>query len=179
MTERVARVALVGPRGAGKTTIGRALATSLGWAFADADEQLAAAVGQPAGDYLRAVGEPAFRTVELQQTLPLLDADATVVALGGGGVLAPAVRAALQRPGGWTVLLIATPAVLAARIAQSPLLRPPLSALPLVAEVEAVLAARRPLYRAVANFECDTGERSIEAIVADLTASLRRRGIAP
>ena len=54
-------VALVGPRAAGKTTIGRLLAQGLGHRFLDGDDLLAAAVGMPAGVFLQRAGEREFR----------------------------------------------------------------------------------------------------------------------
>src|SRR5262249_10026393 len=95
----VRAVVLVGPRAAGKSTVGRLLAERLGFRFADGDDLLAVAAGRPAGEYLAAAGEPAFRRLEAQVTVAALAAaDAAVVALGGGAVTIDAVREALRRP---------------------------------------------------------------------------------
>ena len=64
MQGNISKVVLVGPRAAGKTTLGRALAAELSWEFVDSDDLLAVQVGQPAEDYLRLSGEQAFRKVE-------------------------------------------------------------------------------------------------------------------
>jgi shikimate kinase len=166
-------VVLVGPRGAGKSTVGRALALRLGCAFADGDELLAAAVGMPAGDFLARRGEPAFRAEEERVTLAALRGPgAAVLALGGGAVLSPVVRQALAATPFFTVFLVAAPAVLAARIAASATRRPPLTRLPPDQEPAALLAARRPLYAAVAQQTIDTGMLAVDDAVAAVLAGL-------
>jgi len=98
MPDKIQKVVLVGPRAAGKTTLGRALADRLGWGFRDTDDLLAAAAGQPAEDYLQKAGEAAFRTIEEQVVgAALLSTDPEVLALGGGAVLSASVRKALRR----------------------------------------------------------------------------------
>lgn len=165
----ITAVALLGPRAVGKTTVGRALAARLGFAFVDADERLAAATGMAAGEFLQRHGEAAFRAREEQVTVPLLAAERTVVALGGGAVLSAAIRAALARPGLLPVLLLADPAVLLARLEADPTPRPALTGLPAAAEVRALLTARLPLYRAAAPLELD-GARPVADLVRELAA---------
>ncbi|MHC4918783.1 MAG: shikimate kinase [Planctomycetota bacterium] len=101
MPDKIRKVVLVGPRAAGKTTVGRALADRLGWGFRDTDDLLAAAVGQPAEDYLQNAGEAAFRTIEEQVVgAALLSTDPEVLALGGGAVLSPGTAPGTAPPGG-------------------------------------------------------------------------------
>ncbi|MBX9579823.1 MAG: AAA family ATPase, partial [Gemmataceae bacterium] len=57
-------ILLIGPRGSGKTTVGRALAARLGWAFADADEHVEAAAGMTVAAVFAAEGEAGFRDRE-------------------------------------------------------------------------------------------------------------------
>lgn len=169
----VATVALVGPRAAGKSTVGAALARELGWQFVDADERLAARAGMPAGDYLRQRGEAAFRRLEQDVSAPLLLLPATVVALGGGAVLSETLRARLLRPAVLTALLLADPTVLARRIAAAATARPPLSDLPPEREVRALLAERLSRYRSVAQVEFDTDAASADEIALALAARVR------
>ncbi len=124
-------LAFVGPRGAGKSTLGRLVAESLGLPFFDADEALAHAVGMGASDYLRSNGEPEFRRVEERVSSELLRRDGVVVALGGGALLSDAVRT-----------LVAEPRVLCVFVHER--------------EIEVVLAARRPAYEAAASISIDT-----------------------
>ena len=148
-------IALVGPRGAGKSTVGRLAAERLGWALCDADEALAARVGMPAGEYLRRHGEPEFRRVEGEVTSELLGRERVVVALGGGGVLCQSVQAQLADARVATAFLCAPTATLVDRIRAGGD-RPALTSLPLEREVEAVLGARLQLYRSFARVEIDT-----------------------
>jgi shikimate kinase len=81
-------VFLVGFMGAGKTSVGRALATRLNWAFQDLDDQIVARERRSVAEIFRDSGEGAFREAEhgaLQQLLEdLRDGTGRVIALGGG-----------------------------------------------------------------------------------------------
>lgn len=169
MTVAVRVIALLGARAVGKTTLGRALAARLQWAFVDTDEALAARVGQGAGAYLTERGEAAFRAVERAVVLDALaTAERTVMALGGGAVTIPEVRQALRVPGVLPILLLAPASVLAARQAQAP--RPPLTGLPLVAEIATLIEQRRAAHAEVAPLTLETSGSSVEACCASLLA---------
>jgi shikimate kinase len=88
-------IVLVGVPGAGKTTVGRALAERLGLGFVDADAVIVQRVGKPIADIFADDGEEAFRVLEEQVTAELLDQPG-VLALGGGAVLSPRTRSALR-----------------------------------------------------------------------------------
>ena len=147
-------LAFVGPRGAGKSTLGRLVAASLRLPFFDADEALALAVGMGASDYLRSRGEPEFRRVEERVSSELLRRDGVVVALGGGALLCEGVRALVAEPRVLCVFVHAPVSTLCDRIRGSD--RPPLTLLPLQREIEVVLAARRPAYEAASVLSIDT-----------------------
>jgi shikimate kinase len=98
------RIVLVGFMGAGKTSVGRKLATRLGWAFVDLDRRIEEQAGTSVPQLFRERGEPAFRELEQQAAESLADARDTVVAAGGGAFQSPATRAALSR-GALTVWL--------------------------------------------------------------------------
>lgn len=167
-------LALLGPRGAGKTTLGRVLAARLGWDFADGDDLLAARAGMAAGEYLRRAGEPAFRALEEEVTVPALAPGARrVVALGGGAVLSAKVRAALARPHVLAVHLSAQAEVLAERLRASAELRPALTGLPPADEVRALLAARRSLYENLTPHFVDTGTRDVDPCCEAILAIIR------
>lgn len=173
MTALVRRLALVGPRGAGKSTIAEPLARELGFEAVDADAELAQRAGLSAGEFLRRFGEPAFRALEREVTGELLRRDGVVVATGGGAVLDPDLRRLLRGKGTFCALLLAPVPVLVARLALEPAARPRLTDLPPEREVESLLAVRLPLYREVAHTELDTSACSVEAAVLQLAARVR------
>lgn len=156
-------IALVGARGAGKSTLGRALAARLGRRFVDADCALEARHGRAIAEWMPS-DAAGFRAAESALLGELLQEDA-VLATGGGVVLAPANRELLAARA--TVIWIdAPPSVLRARLAHEPP-RPPL----LGAEAE----DRTALYR-----ELDPGgpvssdtplDRLCETVLARLAES--------
>ncbi len=169
----LAKVALVGPRGVGKSTIGAALAVRLGQEFVDTDLDLARRVGMPAGSFLAQCGEAAFRQAEAEVVLAALAAPGSaVLALGGGAVVIPEVRVALRAPAVFTIWLDAAPAVLVERMALAPGTRPPLTGLPLAQEVEATRSRRAAFYRDVARVRLETFPANVDACVVELLAKI-------
>ena len=153
-------VALIGPRAAGKTTLGRALAEHLGWGFVDTDERLAERVGATASDYLLDRGEAAFREVEVETVDEVWAAPGPqVVALGGGAILSRPVRDALAQP-----MLRAEIDQLVARQERDP--RTPLTDLSLIEEVREVWRVRRPLYEQAAHLQISTNSANVDACIA-------------
>ena len=158
-------VALIGPRAAGKTTLGRALAEHLGWGFVDTDERLAERVGATASDYLRDRGEAAFRAVEVETVDEVWAAPGPqVVALGGGAILSQPVRDALAQPSVFVVMLRAEIDQLVARQERDP--RTPLTDLSLIEEVREVWRVRRPLYEQAAHLQISTNSANVDACIA-------------
>jgi len=171
-------VVLIGYRGSGKTSIGRALADRLGVGFIDTDAEVVERFGGLSiAEVWRRWGEPAFRLAERQVIDRLLADDGRVLAFGGGAVMQPAVRAALDAAGArcTVIYLRARASTLGARIAADAATaeaRPSLSGLAGSAdEVADVLAAREPTYRAVADHVIDVDDRTVEAL-AEAAASL-------
>ena len=93
------KVYLVGFMGAGKTTVGRALARRLDWRFEDIDERIERAEQRDIPTIFRQSGEAFFRALERQALVDLLPDRGVVVATGGGTAVDPANRALMDRDG--------------------------------------------------------------------------------
>ena len=91
-------MAIVGYMGCGKTTVGHALARTLGWEFVDLDRAIAKATGSEISEIFRASGEEHFRNLEHRALREALDESRErVVACGGGIILRPENRKLLER----------------------------------------------------------------------------------
>lgn len=170
-TLRTARtVALVGMMGAGKSSIGRRLASILALPFFDADSEIELAAGQTIPEIFAAHGEAEFRRGERQVMARLLRQPQCVLATGGGAVLDAGTRA-LLRERAVTIWLRASPDILMRRIERRdtrPLLQQPDPR----AVLERLLQARQPLYAEVADLTVESGPgpqaRAVEACLAAL-----------
>lgn len=166
-----APIVLIGLRGSGKTTCGRALAERLGRRFVDLDDITPTLMGETrAGDALRRQGEPAFRAAEVRALAPeLLERDA-VLALGGGTPTAPGAVDLLVRSGARIIYLRARPETLRARLVRTQLdLRPSLTGKGTIPELDEVFAARDALYRSLGE-TIDVDELRFEGVVDALEA---------
>lgn len=156
-------IVLIGFMGAGKTTVGRALAARLGWSFVDTDEVIERAVGIGIPDIFAVYGEPGFRELEARVIGEQLTGEPAVVALGGGAVTTPSVREALA--GHQVVLLDISLADALGRIGGDPG-RPILARL----DLAEVYASRAELYASVASLRVPVAGRSVTQIVESIVA---------
>lgn len=161
------RVVLVGPPGAGKSAVARALAERLGVAARDTDDDVEAAAGRTVAEIFVDEGESRFRELERAAVLAALSDHEGVLALGGGAVMDADVEAALA--GHVVVFLDVAIADAAGRIGFSK--DRPLLMINPRAQWTALLAARRPTYERVATFRVETGGRTV-AEVADAVQDL-------
>lgn len=165
---------LIGYRGTGKSSLAQMLAARLGWKWVDTDALVEAQAGCSIAEIFARQGEPAFRDLESAALARLAASDRTVVATGGGIVLREANRSVLRALGP-VVWLMATPQTILARLAQDPTTRdrrPNLTPLGGAAEIEQLLAARRPLYGELARFAVDTDERTPGQLADEILAHL-------
>jgi shikimate kinase len=163
---------LVGMMGAGKTTLGRALAQRLRLRFVDTDRIMVDRTGVPVATIFEIEGEDGFRRRESAVLAEVAEADAQVVATGGGAVLAAGNRA-LMRERGTVIYLRAQVESLYERTrhdASRPLLKTPDPR----ATLASILEQRDPLYREAAHIIVDTGSQSAATLVNRVLAALRQ-----
>lgn len=164
---------LVGPPGAGKSTVGRVLARRLGVGFTDVDALIVARAGKPIADMFLDDGEDAFRSLEGTVVAEALTSVDGVLALGGGSVLAAATRERLR---GHRVVHLTVGLADGLRRTGMSTARPLLAGVNPRATFAALLDARLPLYREVATVEIATDRRSPEDIAQDVLAALGGAG---
>ena len=166
-------VMLIGYRGTGKTTVARILAHKLKWGWRDADSVLEERFDKSIRDIFEREGESRFRDKETRILTELCGLSDHVIATGGGVILRPGNCTLLKRA--TVVWLHATPSVLWKRIqadASSAGRRPDLAQCGL-AEIEALLRERTPLYEACANFTVDTSAQTPVQVAETILAWLR------
>jgi shikimate dehydrogenase len=164
---------LIGPRAAGKTTLGRALATRLGRGFVDADEELERRSGRRIADWLPS-DAPSFRAAEAALLIELLATPGVVVALGGGAVEDLESRRRLTAHG--AVLWLHLDAAEQERRRADEHARPALSALPRAAEIAQLHARRLPWYRACAD-RCVETAGAVDSVLADALSAAAELGV--
>ncbi|MEL6448391.1 MAG: shikimate kinase AroK [Pseudomonadota bacterium] len=168
------RIFLVGPMGAGKSAVGKALARSLRLDFEDSDHVIEARTGVDIGFIFEKEGEPGFRRREAEVINSLSRRDGIVLATGGGAVVTPANQRRLGRRG-TVVYLFATPEQQYARVRNS-------SHRPLLDTDDPQLALRRlfeirdPLYRGIADIVVETDGARVAEVAGRIRAELEKLG---
>jgi shikimate kinase len=166
-------IALIGYRGTGKTSVAQALAARLGWRWEDADVLLEQQAGKTIQQIFMGEGESSFRDREAAILAELVNAERTVLALGGGVVLRPENRRRLA--GSIVVWLRADVETLYDRIRQDPAsaTRRPNLGRGGIEEIAEALAQRIPLYQECANYVVDTETKTPEQIAGEIVFLLK------
>jgi XRE family aerobic/anaerobic benzoate catabolism transcriptional regulator len=168
-------LALLGVRGAGKSTVGRAVAERLEVPFVELDRRIEAAAGLTLVEIFELHGESYYRRVERQVLAEILAAgDAGVLATGGSIVSHPGNYALLASQAR-TVWLRARAEDHWERVIRQGDRRPMAKNPQAFAELEALLAAREPLY-ARADHVIDTSGAPIETVIDQVVAVLGKPG---
>ena len=158
------RVVLVGPMGAGKTTVAGLLGEQWGLPVRDTDADVEAQAGKLASDIFVEDGEETFRRLEADAVARALAEHTGVLALGGGAVLDPATR---ERLAGHRVVFLQAGLSEAVKRVGLGIGRPLLLG-NIRARIKALLDERAPIYAEVATETGDTDERSPEDVAQEI-----------
>jgi shikimate kinase len=163
------RIALLGARGTGKTTIARILAGRLGWSWVDTDDLIEATANQTIARIFATEGEPAFRDRESVALLAACESNRTVIATGGGIVVRDANRALLNERC-FCVWLTCTPEVAFRRMQDdaTTIHRRPALAGGGLPEIRSLMTVREPHYRSLARFTVDTTSSPLDEIARSI-----------
>ena len=162
---------LVGPPGAGKTTVGELVAKSLGVTVRDTDTMIEERADKPISDIFVDDGESHFRRLEREAVIEALSTFSGVLALGGGAILAEETRSALRDQ---TVVYLSvelTDAISRVGLGQG---RPLLTVSPR-ATLKYLLDQRRPLYEEVATLTVVTDGRTPDEVAEEVVEALNQR----
>jgi XRE family transcriptional regulator, aerobic/anaerobic benzoate catabolism transcriptional regulator len=169
--ERGRRIALVGLRGGGKSTLGAMLARDLGVPFIELDREIERIAGASLGEIFDLYGQAAYRRYERRALEIVLERhDQAVIATGGSIVAEPGTYDLLLTTC-YTVWLTATPEEHMARVMAQSDLRPMAGNAEAMADLRRILAGRDALY-AKADARVDTAGTTIEASFARLRAAM-------
>jgi len=157
---------LVGPMGAGKSSIGRRLAARFGVVFVDVDHEIEVRTGAPIATIFECEGEVGFRARERAALVEILAGAGQVVATGGGAVLDPGNRA-LLRARGFVVHMHADVDAQLARLARDRT-RPLLAGEDRADVLRRLAGERAPLYADAAHLRFDTGPHACNEAAAQL-----------
>ncbi|NLF05369.1 MAG: shikimate kinase [Actinomycetales bacterium] len=166
-------VVLVGPPGAGKSTVGAHLAEALGVTFRDTDADVERVASKSVAEIFVDDGEPRFRELEREAVLTALEEHHGVLALGGGAVMDPLTEQALvehRAAGGVVVFLDVTLASASPRVGLNQS-RPLLLGNPRKQWLE-LMEARRGVYERVSDIQVLTDDRGPRGIARELAERL-------
>jgi shikimate kinase len=162
------QIVLIGPPGAGKSTIGHSLAKKMQVKFADTDALIEAKLQKKISDIFVDLGEPFFRSEELIVLAEVLQSDNGVISLGGGAPISPQAQELLRSSGAIVIFLDISLGKAAARVGFNRD-RPLLLGNPR-AQWNELMSSRRPIYESLATAVIPVDDRSVNEICSDILA---------
>ena len=162
-----AGIALIGLRGAGKSTLGRMLAKKIGWSFVELNKEIEAQNGLSVAEIIALYGQEGFRRLEQAALGQLLARNELMVLATGGGLVSEPLTFDLILSSFYTIWLKAEPEEHMARVRRQGDLRPMADDRSAMAELRTILLSREPLY-ARASAVVDTAGLSVDAAAARL-----------
>ena len=166
----MSRILLIGPPGAGKSTVGQALANKLAIDFIDTDQVIENETGKTITDIFVVDGEPHFRALELQTLKNVLTLESGVISLGGGAPISQDAQQAIEQSNSHTVFLDVSLATAAPRVGFNRD-RPLLLGNPR-AQWQALSDNRRPIYEKLADDAIKVDDMNVDQIVAEIVKNL-------
>ncbi|MET0679007.1 MAG: helix-turn-helix transcriptional regulator [Bradyrhizobium sp.] len=160
-------IALIGLRGAGKSTLGKMLAKKIGWSFVELNKEIEAQNGLSVAEIIALYGQEGFRRMEQAALGQLLARKELMVLATGGGIVSEALTFDLILQSFYTIWLKAEPEEHMARVRRQGDLRPMADDRSAMAELRTILRSREPL-SARANAVVDTAGLSVDAAAARL-----------
>jgi XRE family aerobic/anaerobic benzoate catabolism transcriptional regulator len=162
-----AGIALIGLRGAGKSTLGRMLANKIGWNFVELNKEIEAQNGLSVAEIIALYGQEGFRRMEQAALGQLLARKELTVLATGGGIVSEPLTFDLILSSFYTIWLKAEPEEHMTRVRSQGDLRPMADDRSAMAELRTILKSREPLY-ARASAVVDTAGLTVDAAAARL-----------
>jgi XRE family transcriptional regulator, aerobic/anaerobic benzoate catabolism transcriptional regulator len=162
-----AGIALIGLRGAGKSTLGKMLAKTIGWSFVELNKEIEAQNGLSVAEIIALYGQEGFRRMEQAALGQLLTRKELMVLATGGGIVSEPLSFDLILSSFYTIWVKAEPEEHMARVRGQGDLRPMADDRSAMAELRTILKSREPLY-ARASAVVDTAGLSVDAAAAQL-----------
>jgi XRE family aerobic/anaerobic benzoate catabolism transcriptional regulator len=166
-----AGIALIGLRGAGKSTLGKLLAKKIGWSFVELNKEIEAQNGLSVAEIIALYGQEGFRRMEQAALDQLLARKELMVLATGGGIVSEPLTFDLILSSFYTIWVKAEPEEHMARVRRQGDLRPMADDRSAMAELRTILKSREPLY-ARANATVDTAGLSVDAAAARLNEAV-------
>ncbi|WP_315745212.1 MULTISPECIES: helix-turn-helix transcriptional regulator [unclassified Bradyrhizobium] len=165
-------IALIGLRGAGKSTLGKRLADAIGWSFVELNKEIERQNGLSVAEIINLYGQEGFRRMEQATLVQLLARKELMVLATGGGIVSEPVTFDLILKSFYTIWLKAEPEEHMARVRQQGDLRPMADDRSAMAELRNILVSREPLY-ARANAVVDTAGLTVDAAATRLAQAVK------
>jgi XRE family aerobic/anaerobic benzoate catabolism transcriptional regulator len=165
-------IALIGLRGAGKSTLGKILAKRVGWNFVELNKEIEAQNGLSVAEIIALYGQEGFRRMEQAALNQLLARKELMVLATGGGIVSEPLTFELILSSFYTIWIKADPEEHMARVRKQGDLRPMADDRSAMAELRNILVSREPLY-ARASAVVDTAGLSVDAAAARLLDTVR------
>jgi XRE family aerobic/anaerobic benzoate catabolism transcriptional regulator len=164
-------IALIGLRGAGKSTLGKLLAKKIGWNFVELNKEIEAQNGLSVAEIIALYGQEGFRRMEQAALGQLLAGKELMVLATGGGIVSEPLTFDLILSSFYTIWVKAEPEEHMARVRGQGDLRPMADDRSAMDELRTILRSREPLY-ARASAVVDTAGLSVDAAAARLSEAV-------